>query len=248
MQTFEGELQRLEDQLLLMSGDVEKALVASIDSLKRRDMSGSKQLSLSAQQIERKRFSIEADCLTLIVTQRPQDADLRALTAILEVATELERLAAYAVDITSIPLMVIEPPLVGLLADIESMATKVEDMLHRAMISFAQRDLAAARAIPSKVYEVDSLYGGLYRDLLNFMKNGTRTNGSRGIVNQARYLSRVTRNLRYAAEQIATICQWAVFATTGEMVERKPVAEPWERPESPEEAPRLPAGHIVPQP
>jgi phosphate transport system protein len=135
----------------------------------------------------------------------------------LEIATELERIGAYAGDIARIPFMVIEQPLLSLLVDVYGMAIKAQEMLQRAMQAFISRDLDLARAVLSEGNEVDDLYNRLYRNLLGLVKGKSRKNGSRTAVNQARCLSRVARNLKRAADHVAAICHWGVFCVTGDV-------------------------------
>ncbi len=64
--------------------------------------------------------------------------DLRTLAAILEVAGELERMGDYAKGICKIMLKLgpVKPPIK--MADIEKMATKATDMLHRVTWCFCK--------------------------------------------------------------------------------------------------------------
>ena len=45
----------------------------------------------------------------------------------------------------------------------------------------------------------------------------------RAILKQARYLSQIARNLERCADRVTNICEWVLFALTGEMVQ--PMAE-----------------------
>ena len=212
------ELQRLESEVLDLGSMVEIALVGSVDMLKRRDLAGAQQLITLHRRINKKRFTIEMDCLTLIVTQQPLDGDLRVITSMMEIVSELERMGEYSRDIARTPFMVIDGPLLALLVDIHAMATKTQGMLHRALQAFHQRDLVVARAIPAEDGDVDALYSRVYQDLLAFMKDNAQAKGnSRAMVNQGRYLGRMARNLERIADQVAHICGWVAFAVAGEM-------------------------------
>ena len=213
---FDRELQRLQDELLIMSDLAERALVASVDTLKRRDLTGAQELIGLERQIGKRRFAIDMDCLTLVATQPSRNGDLRTITAILEVAGELERITAYASNNARIPFMVVEPPLLGLLADLHQMALKTQAMLHQAMQALMQRDLALAQAIPIEDRRIAVLYNKVYRDLLTFTQASSRKNSSRAVVNQTIYLSRVARNLKGAADQVTHIAEWVAVAIVGE--------------------------------
>jgi phosphate transport system protein len=173
------------------------------------------------------------DCLTLIVTQQPLDGDLRTLSSMLEIVSELERMADYSRNIARTPFMIIDGPLLTRLADIHCMALTAQGMLRRALQAFVQRDLALAQAVLAKDAEVDTLYNRVYQDLLAFIRDNSQAKGdSRVLVNQARYLARMARNLERAADQVTHICEWVAFEVTGEMagVEQEPI------PVSPEHA------------
>ena len=123
-QTFERDLQSLQDEILVLGSMVEEALMESVNLLKKRDLDGSHRLIEADQRINEKRFAIENDTLTLIATQQPMAGDLRTLAAVLEIATELERIGDYAKGIANINLMIGDEPLVKPLIDIPRMAEK----------------------------------------------------------------------------------------------------------------------------
>lgn len=220
MQSFERELQHLQDEILILGSMLESAIIESVDVLKRQDLADSQHLIALGQRIDKKRFAIEMDCVRLIVTQQPMDGDLCSLIAILGIAAELERIGDYTQDIAMFPFTIImEEPLLGLLVDIHRMATKAQNMLHRALQAFVQRDLSLAQAIPAEDDEVDALYHQVYQDWLAFVRGNSRVNdNSRELVNQARHLARIARNVERVADRVAHICDWAAFTVTGKMM------------------------------
>ncbi len=212
-QTLEQELQRLQDEILVLGSMVEAALAESVEVLKQRDAEGARRLIAGDLLVNEKRFAIEADALALIATQQPMASDLRTIAAVLEIVTELERIGDYAKGIARISLMIGEEPLIKPLVDIPRMMEKARDMLHRALEAFIQRDVALARAIPAEDDEVDALYNQVYRELLTYIMSDPRTMG------QATHLLWVSHNLERAADRVTNICERVIFTVTGEMVE-----------------------------
>jgi phosphate transport system protein len=213
-ETFDRELQRLQDEVVLLGSLVEKAIVESVDLLKRRDLDGSRRLVAQDRRlINQKRFAIESDALTLIATQQPMAGDLRVLAAVLEIAHELERMGDYAKGIAKINLMMGDEPLLKPLIDVPRMAEKARDMLHRSLEAFVRRDVDLARAIPKEDDEVDALYNQVYRELLTLMMENPRD------IDRATYLLWVAHNLERTADRVANICERVIFMVTGEMVE-----------------------------
>ena len=212
-QTFEDELQCLQDEVLMLGSMVEDALTDSVECLRKRDMERSRQLIANDRLINEKRFAIEADTLTLIATQQPIAGDLRVLASVLEIAAELERMGDYAKGIANINLMIGEEPLLKPLVDIPRMAEKARDMLHRALEAFIQRDVELAQAIPAEDDEVDALYNQVYRELASYILSNPRN------IEQANYLLWAAHNLERTADRVTNICERVVFTVTGQMAE-----------------------------
>lgn len=212
-QIFEQELQGLHDDILVLGSMVEQAIMESVESLKKRDFEMSRRIIADDRLINEKRVQIESDTLTLIATQQPMAGDLRTLAAVLEISTELERMGDYAKGIAKINLMIGNEPLLKPLVDIPRMAEKGMDMLRRALDAFIRRDVELARSIPREDDEVDDLYNQIYRELLTFILDDTRT------LDQANYLLWAAHNLERAADRVTNICERVVFTVTGEMTE-----------------------------
>jgi phosphate transport system protein len=212
-ETFDRELQRIQDEVLVLGSMVEKAITESVESLKRRDLEGAQRLIVEDRLLNEKRFTIEDEALILIATQQPIAGDMRTIAAVLAIISELERIGDYAKGISKINLMIGEAPFVKPLVDIPRMAEKARHMLHRALEAFMQRDVDLARTVPDEDDEVDALYNQVYRELLTIIMNNPRT------IDQSTYLLWVAHNLERAADRVINICERVVFTVTGEMVE-----------------------------
>jgi phosphate transport system protein len=212
-ESFERELQSLQDQTMALGSMVEEAIMASTDVLKRRDMEGSRRVIAQDRLVNEKRFAIENDALVLIATQQPMAGDLRTIAAVLDITSELERIGDYAKGIAKINLLIGEGPLLKPLVDVPRMAEKTCDMLHRALDAFARRDMETALAIPTEDDEVDSLYNQVYRELITYILADPR------VIEQANYLLWVAHNLERAADRVTNICERVIFTVTGKMVE-----------------------------
>ncbi len=212
-EAFERELQRLEDEVLVMSSLVEEAITRSVEILKRRDRVGARTVIDNDLVINRKRFDIEADCMVAIATQQPMASDLRILAAMLHIITELERIGDYAKGVARISLMIGEEPLLKPLIDIPRMALQASSMLHQSLQAFVKRDVDLARAIPGQDDEIDGLYNQVYRELMTYVMSDPRH------IEQVNYLLWVAHNLERSADRVTNICERVVFAVTGELVE-----------------------------
>lgn len=207
------DLQKLQDELLLMGSMVTQALAESLDALKRQDLAVAKQLITNDRTINAKRYKIEEDCLILIATQQPMARDMRLLAGIMEISSELERIGDYAKGIAKITHYIGKEPLIKPLVHMPQMCDIVVEMLRSSLDAYIAQDIVAARAIPQRDDAVDALYNTINRELIDIiLKNPNR-------IDHANYLSWAAHNLERAADRVSNICERIIYTVTGEFVE-----------------------------
>ncbi|MBE0430914.1 MAG: phosphate signaling complex protein PhoU [Dehalococcoidia bacterium] len=211
--TFHKKLREIQDDVLAMGSMVEKANSRSIEALKGRDLDTARSVISDDPKINRKRFEVEEKCIQIIATQQPMAGDLRAIICVLNVITEMERIADHAQGIAKIVLMIGDEPPLKPLIDIPRMADKVNDMLRRSLDAFISRNADAARQITAEDDEVDDLYNQVFRELLSFMIEDPRT------ITRATRLIWVAHNLERSADRVTNICERVIYLVTGKMEE-----------------------------
>jgi phosphate transport system protein len=213
--TFENEIQQMKDDVLVLGSMVEKAILDSVEALKKRDIKASEKLFEEDKEINKKRFEIENKLMVLIATQQPMAHDLRLLASSMEIISELERMGDYAKGIANINIRMGDSPLLKPLIDVPRMAHIGVEMLHEALTAFINEDIELARSIPVKDDEVDALYNQVYRELMTFVIQDPKT------IERANWLLWVAHNLERVADRVTNICERTVFIATGEMQEIK---------------------------
>jgi phosphate transport system protein len=212
-ETFDRQLLKLQDEMLVLGSMVEQAVLQSVEALRLRDFAASHRIYAEDQKINEKRYRIEQEVLTLMATQQPMARDLRFLAAILEIITELERIGDYAKGIAKINLLLAEQDLVIPVDDHVRMAELGLDMLHRALTAFVNRDVVAAHSIPTEDDQVDELYNRILHEIVQQMVADPT------IIDRANYLVWAAHNLERLADRVTNICERIVFVVTGEMME-----------------------------
>jgi phosphate transport system protein len=212
-ETFDRHMKELLDQVLVLGSMVEEAIQQSVEALKKRDLSASQKIYLNDVKINQRRYRIENEALTLIATQQPMARDLRFLAAILEVITELERIGDYAKGISKINILLGDATVDAPYNDLQLMADRGLDMLHRALSAFINHDAETARVIPQEDDEIDALYNHIYHELITQMINYPES------INQASHLMWAAHNLERMADRVTNICERIVFVSTGEIRE-----------------------------
>jgi phosphate transport system protein len=210
---FHKKLRAIQDDVLAMGSMVEKAILRSIEALKKRDITMAEQVIADDKLVNEKRFQIEEQCIQLIATQQPMATDLRTIISVLNVITELERIGDHGVGIARIVILTGDEPPLKPLIDLPRMAGKTASMLHRSLDAFINRDAEAARQISAEDDEVDALYDQVFRELITFMAEDAKT------IKRATRLIWVAHNLERSADRVTNICERIIFLVTGKMEE-----------------------------
>ena len=212
-EVYHKALKDLQDEVLKMGEMVADAIKKTVEALRKKDINTSKEIIKNDLLINKKRFDIEEQCISLIATQQPMAVDLRVLTSILSIITDLERMGDHAEGIAKITLLIGDEPLVKPLIDIPRMADIGLSMLDKCLKAFVDRDAEAARLVCNEDDQVDALHDQIYRELLLLMIQNPK------ISHQATYLTWVSHNLERIADRVTNIAERVVFMVTGKMEE-----------------------------
>jgi phosphate transport system protein len=212
-ESFNRHLRELQDDVLVLGSMVGKAIERSMEALKKRDLELARQVIADDKIINQKRFDIEEKCIELIVTQQPMASDLRIIVAVLNIIVDLERIGDHAEGNAKIAVMIGDEPPLKPLVDLPRMAQKTEEMLRRSLDAFVGHDAEAARKISDEDDEVDHLYDQVFRELLTFMAEDSKT------ITRATRLIWVAHNLERSADRVTNICERVIYVVTGKMTE-----------------------------
>lgn len=212
---FDNEMQNVRDEVLLLGSMVEHAIIGSVEALKKRDIKAAQAIIVEDKAVNKKRFDLEDQLVTLIATQQPMAQDLRFLASTLEIVSELERMGDYAKGIANINVRMGDEKLLKPLIDIPRMAQKGVDMLHRALTAYINNDAETAMTIPVEDDEVDALYNQIYRELMVFVIEDPKN------IERANWLLWVAHNLERFADRVTNICERTVYIAKGTFDEIK---------------------------
>jgi phosphate transport system protein len=212
-ETFDGQLTRTLDDLLLMGTMVEEAIEKAVQALIKRDVALAQQVIDGDERVNQALHNIEENCEVLIATQQPMATDLRFLLATYNIANELERIGDYAEGIARLAIRLADEPQLKPYLDVPRMTQKGCEMLRGQLQAFVNRDADAARTLARGDDEMDALYNQVYRELLLFMVEDPRT------INRATHLLWVAHNLERIGDRTTNLGEQVVYMVTGKVVE-----------------------------
>jgi phosphate transport system protein len=211
--TFEKQVDDLKADLLRLGTLTGRTITDGVEALKTRDRVQAQSLIEHDEDINRMRYDIEERCYDLIATQQPLASDLREIMSILLIAIELERIADHSKNLGEIVIHMGDEPLLKPLIDIPRMAEACESMLSQALNAFSRKDAVAGRAVCARDDEIDSLYVQVFRELITFILEDSRT------VTRALNLLFAAHNLERIGDRITNIGERVIYAATGQLEE-----------------------------
>ena len=138
-----------------LAGD---AIRIAVDALERRDATAGGRVVAGDDVVDDLRRKIESHCIELIWRQQPVAGELREIAAMLEIATDLERVGDYAVDIAKNAIKLADQTMRPQKVEIDRIASVAHSMLLDAMRAYTEHDSELGTAVIERDDEVDRLY------------------------------------------------------------------------------------------
>ena len=212
MRHFSIELEELNQSLLQMGGLVEQSIRRAVQSVVEREKEVAKQVMRDEERINQMQLEIDAATTRLLALNQPVASDLRRLTAILKINTDLERMGDLAVNIAERAISLANRPKLKAMVDIPKMASLTESMLLRSLDAFVKGDAELATSVLLADNEVDNLRDVVYEEMVAMMQREPMT------VPGAVDLMFVARNLERIADHSTNIAEDVIFLVKGEDV------------------------------
>ena len=173
VKSYDDEQRVLLDELIRMGHMSVAQLEAALDVVERRDDKAAERVIGNDDAIDALEQQVNHDVIRLI-RRGPLAGDLRVILAALRVASDIERIGDLAANIAKRSMALnLAPPLPhtrGLDALGRMAARQVREVLE----AYVQRDGEAALRVRASDAELDTLYTGLFRELLTYMMEDAR--------------------------------------------------------------------------
>ncbi len=212
MKKFEEEIINLKRQLLEMAASVEEMITKSVKALKERNMILAEEVIRSDDKVNKMEVEIDNLGIKILALYQPEAEDLRAVTMIIKINNDLERIGDHAVNIAEKAIYLADKPSVKPLIDIPRMAERAMEMLRESLDAFVNKNTELAVEVCKKDDEVDFLENQIMRELLTYMI------ADPSIIDRALYLILVSRDLERVADLATNIAEDAFFIASGRIL------------------------------
>ncbi|HPD57278.1 MAG TPA: phosphate signaling complex protein PhoU [Smithellaceae bacterium] len=209
---YEKELQEIKNDLIYMGTLTEKSIKMAMESLTERDSALAQKVISADDEIDRCDAQLEEKCIRILALRQPTAIDLRFITTAIKITGHLERIGDMAVNIAEKAIQLNEEPKLKPYIDLPRMSGMVIEMIRNSLDSFINENLELAEKVRQQEQIVDDLNEQIFRELLTFMLNDSKT------IQRAIYIMQVSKNLERIADHSKGIADMVTYMVTGESV------------------------------
>ena len=206
---FDEDLKTLHEKLLELGNFAVNALNQSLEALEKKDI----ELALKILEDDANANLLEEEindfAILLIAKQQPVAVDLRRLIVAIKIATDIERMADFAVNIAKSTIRIGKEPLVKPIEHIKQMHQISLEMLKLSLEAYNEEDLGKARQVAQMDDQVDDLYGQTIKELLSLAQTKPEQ------LAQITQLSFISRYLERSADHVTNIAENVFYLVKG---------------------------------
>lgn len=210
---FMQELRELNQDVIRMGSLLEQSINDVIVALEKLDASLAHKIIKNDDAIDDLEHQIEKECITMIAKQQPLASDLRKVTSIMKIVTDVERIADHCADISEYIIVLsgqnnVIPP-----KNLKEMVNVMKSMVIETIDSFVEVDRDKANEVIGKDDIVDDYFASISNELTEIMqKNKDAIPACVSYLMIIKYLERM-------ADHATNIAEWIEYIITGRMIE-----------------------------
>ncbi len=207
---FDEELKSLREKILYMGSIIEIMVKSALNGFKELKIELLQQVLVQENEINHLHIEIDDLCLKLLALRQPMAFDLRFITAVMKINSELERIGDQAVNISQNSMELLKQPGKNVFININSMMDMVENMVKESLVALTESNTSLAQKVLLKDDDVDNLKAEIFKELLEKIKTGKSVD-----VNTNFELILISRNLEKIADHTTNICEDVIFMVLG---------------------------------
>lgn len=165
-ENFDLKLKQLNEKVLELGGLAENAFIKSINAMENKDIESAIGVIDEDSYIDHIEEEINDLAIILIAREAPVAVDLRRIIVAIKIASDLERVADYAVNIAKSVIRIGEADHKVPVDSLQKMARIAKEMLSLSFKAFIEEDVVLAKKIADMDDEIDKLYGETIKTFL----------------------------------------------------------------------------------
>lgn len=209
---FEKELQELLNQIEEMSTLIKRDYQILNEAIQNKKEDNICTVIENTKNFYKMKKQIEDQCLKVITKQQPIASDLRVVSSVLKIVSDMERVGDHAGDIGELILRINGNDLKEYSAHIEGMITGAMELFSTATDAFVHSDSETAKKAIKEDDIVDELFNKVKNDIIQGLKKESgREDEYVDILMMAKYLEKI-------GDHGVNIAKWQLFRSNGKMI------------------------------
>jgi phosphate transport system protein len=210
-QRFIAQLNDLNNNVIKMGSILEVSTNEVILALKNIDVKRAEDIIKRDDEIDLLEQQIERECINIIAKQQPLASDLRKITSIMKIITDIERIADQCADISEYIIKLSKLPKLPVPPHVLDMIEEVKRMVGDTIDSFVNEDIVKAGTVIKEDDIVDNYFETITEELIIMMRE------DKEYVPQCVYYLMIIKYLERMADHSTNIAEWIIFIITGDL-------------------------------
>lgn len=208
-----AQLEELAQHVSTMGTQLEHMIDQVIEALKNMDIEEAQDLIEKDDIIDQMERDIERACINIVAKQQPVATDLRRVTSVMRMISDLERIADHCADIAEHIKDLTQRKPVPMPVGLLEMLRHMRSMVSRTINSFIEENIEAVSQIVKDDDTVDWYFSDIKENLCVLMKENP--DDIRAYVDYLLIIKYVER----MADHATNIAEWVAFIVTGDLQE-----------------------------
>jgi phosphate transport system protein len=202
-------IEELKKEVANMADLALSNLREGLKAFKTNDLVLAKEVMAKDEDVDQYEEEIAKQALKIIWKEQPVAGDLRLVTGILKLITDLERIGDHASDVAEMTLHLSDARNQRVMPITSKMAERVEKMVLKSIEGLVKVDDKLANEVISEDDEVDELFKTLISKMTQELKEDHIE------PNEAIYILMVAKYFERVGDHAVNIAQWIIFMSKG---------------------------------
>ncbi|BCN32320.1 phosphate signaling complex protein PhoU [Anaeromicropila herbilytica] len=211
-QVFIKELEVLHNDVIKMGSVLELSLNEMIVALQDMDVELAQKIIDRDDEIDLLEQQIEKECINIIAKQQPIASDLRKVTSIMKIITDIERIADHCADISEYLMQIHKQPTMKAPEHLSDMIQVMKKMVVDTIDSFVNQDADKAASVIAQDDIVDNYFTSISKELCDMMQKDIK------VIPQCVAYIMIIKYIERMGDHSTNIAEWIQFIVTGKLV------------------------------
>ncbi|RAU21546.1 phosphate transport system regulatory protein PhoU [Paramagnetospirillum kuznetsovii] len=209
VKSYDEELTHLTSIIARMGGMAEAQLSSAVQALANRDDDLAQRVVAGDARVDELDQEVQSFAVRLLALRQPMAGDLRQIVGALNISGEIERIGDYAANLAKRCLILNHLPVTASVAGVVRLAELVRALVKDILDAYLERDLEKAIQVWGRDEEVDSMYNGVFHELIGQMTMDS------GTITAATHLLFIAKNIERIGDHATNIAEALHFQILG---------------------------------